>query len=63
MTTGYTDYRVEIKNKKLITDDGRVFNRTAFITLLDAESKDISTEKFGVIDVSSIYDLIKEGRI
>jgi|WetSurMetagenome_2_1015567.scaffolds.fasta_scaffold00001_134 hypothetical protein len=60
MTTGYSDYRVEIKNAKFTSDDGRTCPKTAIITLLSQDKKEIATELFGVIDIESVYNLIKE---
>jgi hypothetical protein len=62
MITRYTDYRVEIKNLRYKSDDGKIFTRTAFITFFNSDNKEISSEKFGAIDINSIYDLIKEGK-
>jgi hypothetical protein len=62
MTTGYTDYRVEIKNVKFTSDDGRICSKTAIITFINAEGKETGTELFGSIEVNAIYDLIKAGK-
>ncbi|MCU0461645.1 MAG: potassium channel family protein [Bacteroidales bacterium] len=62
MTTGYSDYRVEIKNVKFTTDDGRTCPRTAIITLINPEGKESGTELFGAVDVNILYDLINEGK-
>jgi hypothetical protein len=62
MTTGYTNYKVDLKNVKFVADDGRKCSRTAIITFIDSEGKDIDTELFGVAEVNEIYDLIKEGK-
>jgi hypothetical protein len=63
MTSGYTSYQVEIKNVKFIADDGRTCPRTAIITFLDSTGKMIDTELFGAIELSSIFDMIKEGKV
>lgn len=62
MITGYSDYRVEIKNVKFTTDDGRICPRTAILTLINPDGKESGTELFGAVDVNYIYDLIKEGK-
>lgn len=62
MTTGYKSYRVEVKNVKFIADDGRVCPKTAIVTFLDNEGKDLESELMGAIDVNSIYELIREGK-
>jgi hypothetical protein len=62
MTTGYSDYRVEIKSVKFITDDGRTFPKTAIVTFFDKQGRDIDTELFGIPDAASIHDAIKEGK-
>lgn len=62
MTTQYADYRVEVKNVKFTADDGRTCPRTAIITLLNSDRKEIGTELFGAVDVNSVYELIKEGK-
>jgi hypothetical protein len=62
MTTGYKSYRVEIKNVKFTADDGRICPKTAIVTFVDHEGKDMDTELLGAIDVNSIYEMIKEGK-
>jgi len=62
MTTGYSDFRVEIKNVRFTSDDGRICPKTAIVTFINAKGKDISTELFGVIDVDTVYDLIMKGQ-
>jgi hypothetical protein len=62
MVTGYTTYKVEVKNVKFISDDGRTCPRTAIVTLHDKDGEDIGSELFGAVDVSMIYSLIKEGK-
>ncbi len=62
MKTGYKDYHVEIKNVKFIADDGRTCPRTAIVTFHDSKGKVIDNELFGAIEVSAVYDLIKEGK-
>lgn len=62
MTREYSDYRVEIKDVKFRTDDGRIYTRTASIIFFDSENMEIGSELFGAIDVNSIYMLIKEGK-
>lgn len=62
MITGYSDYRVEIKNVKYITDDGRTCPRTVIITMINSDGKESGTELFGAVDDNYIYDLIKEGK-
>jgi hypothetical protein len=62
MTTGYTNYKVEIKKDKFIADDGRTCPMTAIITFFDNENREIDSELFGAVEVSTIYDLIMNGK-
>ena len=62
MVTGYTNYRVEVKNVKFIADDGRTVPRTAIISFFDDKGEEIGSELFGAIEISLIYNLIKEGK-
>ena len=62
MVTGYTTYKVEVKNVKFISDDGRTCPRTAIVTFHDEEGEDIGSELFGAVELSLIYTLIKEGK-
>jgi hypothetical protein len=51
----YSSYRVEIKNLKFISDDGRKFPRTAIVTFLNEKDEEIGTELLGNIDIADIY--------
>jgi len=62
MTTGYSNYKVEIKNVKFIADDGRTCPRTAIVTLYGHDGEEIGSELFGAIDMSEVYKMIKEGK-
>ena len=62
MVTGYSNYRTEIKNVKFITDDGRTCPRTAIVTLIGHNGEEIGTELFGAIEMSDVYNLIKDGK-
>lgn len=62
MTTAYSDFRVEIKNVRFCSDEGRTSPQTAIVTLISSRGKDISTELFGVADISKVYDLIQKGQ-
>jgi Ion channel len=62
MITGYTSYRVEIKDVKFIADDGRICPRTAIINLFDHANGQCGSELLGAIEVSEIYSMIKEGK-
>jgi hypothetical protein len=62
MTTGYSNYRIEVKNVKYIADDGRTCPRTAIVTFFDSDGKELDTELFGAIEINTVYDLIKEGK-
>jgi hypothetical protein len=61
MVTGYSSYRVEIKNVKFIADDGRTCARTAIITLSGPDGETMGTELFGAIETSEIYKMITDG--
>ncbi|MFN8241163.1 MAG: potassium channel family protein [Bacteroidales bacterium] len=62
MITGYTNYKVEIKNVKFVADDGRKCSKTAIVTLYGHEGAEIGSELFGVIEPGEIYQLIKDGQ-
>ena len=61
MVTGYSSYRVEVKNVKFIADDGRICPRTAIITLFDHDNVQVGSELFGAIEIAEVYSMIKEG--
>lgn len=61
MVTGYTSYKTEIKNVKFIAGDGRTCKQTAIVTLYGSNGEEIGSELFGVIEISEIYRMIKEG--
>lgn len=61
MVTGYSNYRVEIKNVKFIADDGRTCPRTAIVTLIGSNGEEIGSELFGVIEMAEIFNMLKEG--
>jgi hypothetical protein len=60
MVTTYSNYSVEIKNVKFISDDGRTCPRTAIITLFDEKGEEIGNELFGAVDMQQVYDSIKD---
>jgi hypothetical protein len=62
MTTGYTSYKVEVKNVKFVADDGRNCSKTAIVTFYDSMGKEINSELFGAVEVNSVFELIKEGK-
>lgn len=62
MKTGYKNYHVNIKDVKFIADNGSTTPRTAIVSFYDSEGKEINNELFGVVDVNTIYDLIKKGK-
>jgi hypothetical protein len=62
MVTGYTNYKVEIKNVKFIADDGRTCPRTAIISLFGHDGEQIGTELFGAIETSEVYKMITDGK-
>lgn len=62
MVTGYSDYRIEVKNVKFIADDGRTCPRTAIVSFRNERGEEIGSELFGAVDVNSIFTLIKEGK-
>jgi len=61
MVTGYSDYRIEVKNVKFIADDGRTCPRTAIVSFHNEKGEEIGNELFGAVDVNHIFTLIKEG--
>ena len=62
MVTTYSNYAVEIKNVKFISDDGRMCPRTAIVTLLNERGEEIGNELFGAVDLKQVYDDIKAGK-
>jgi hypothetical protein len=62
MVTGYTNYQVEIRDEKYITDDGRKYPRTANVMLFDDKGEEIGNELFGDVDIETLYGLIMEGK-
>ena len=62
MVAAYSNYSVEIKNVKFISDDGRTCPRTAIITFFDKRREKIGNELFGAADLKLVYDSIKEGK-
>lgn len=61
MVTAYSNYSVEIKNVKFISDDGRTCPRTAIITLFNERGEEIGNELFGAVDLNGVYESIKNG--
>jgi hypothetical protein len=61
MVTGYSSYRVEIKNVKFIADDGRVCPRTAIITFFDSDNEQLASELLGAIEITLVYEMIRVG--
>lgn len=61
MVTAYSNYSVEVKNVKFISDDGRTCPRTAIIILFNERGEEVGNELLGAVDVNQIYDSIKEG--
>jgi len=62
MVTTYSNYSVEIKNVKFISDDGRTCPRTAIVTLFNDRGEEIGNELFGAVDMQIVYDMIKESK-
>lgn len=58
MTFQYTNYKVEVKNLKYITDNGKVFPRTAIVTLLDNNNQSVAVELFGYLETEKLYKMI-----
>ena len=56
MVTGYSNYRVEMKNVKFIADDGRTCPRTAIVTLIDDKGEEIGSELFGAVEINILYN-------
>ena len=61
MITVYSDYSIEIKNVKFISEDGRTCPRTAIISLFNEKGEEIGNELFGAVDLNQVYDSIKAG--
>ncbi len=58
MTFQYTNYKVEVKNLKFTTDDGKVFPNTAIVTLLDSNNQTVSVELFGYLEIEKLSEMI-----
>ena len=58
MTFQYTNYKVEVKNLKFTTDNGKVFPMTAIVTLLDNNNQSVAVELFGYIETEKLYEMI-----
>ncbi|MBA4321330.1 MAG: hypothetical protein C0408_00785, partial [Odoribacter sp.] len=50
------------KKVKFIADDGRTCPRTAIVTLTGHDGEEIGTELFGAVEMSEVYNLIKDGK-
>ena len=61
MDLHYSSYKVEIKNLKYITDDGRKFPRTAIVAFFNEKGEESGTELFGNLEIGDIYNLIDNG--
>jgi len=61
MVYHYSSYRVEIKNLKYVSEQGRKYPRTAIITLLDVKGYETGTELFGNLNRAEIFELIDSG--
>jgi hypothetical protein len=62
MITGYSSYRVEVKDVKFIAEDGRVCPKTAIVTLFDQSNGQCGSELFGAIDMTEVYTMIRDGK-
>jgi len=62
MITSYSNYHIEIRNVKFIADDGRNCPRTAMVTFHNEEGEEVNSELFGVVDINTVYTMIKEGK-
>jgi len=58
MTFQYTNYKVEVKNLKFTTDNGKVFPMTAIVTLLDNNNQSVAVELFGYLETEKLYEMI-----
>ena len=58
MTFQYTNYKVEVKNLKYTTDDGKVFPGTAIVTLLDNKNQSVAVELFGYLETEKLHKMI-----
>jgi hypothetical protein len=61
MISRLADYKVEIKDSKYITDDGKTLSKTAIVTFAEPDKLGKTTEIFGYIEAEEIYQLIKAG--
>lgn len=62
MTTGYSNYHVELKNEVYVTDAGISYPTTAVVKLYDEKGEEAGREFFGVADVEHIYSMIRSGK-
>ncbi len=61
MFSGYSTYRVEIKDEEFTADDGRTCPRTAIVTFFDRAHEHIGTELYGAPETIEIYKMIEKG--
>ena len=62
MTTGYSNYHVEVRNVKFIADDGRTCPRTAIVTFFIMKAKRLIQNYLGQLILIRFLILIKEGK-
>ncbi|MCU0455971.1 MAG: potassium channel family protein [Bacteroidales bacterium] len=60
MIREYSDYSVEIEDQKFTTEDGRIYPKTAVVTLFAHNKKEAGRELFGVIDTATVYKMIND---
>lgn len=61
MLSGYSTYRVEIKDEEFLAEDGRIYPRTAIITFYDKSHEQIGSEHYGAPETTEIYKMIEKG--
>ncbi len=62
MFSKLSDFKVDIKNIKFITDDGKVLPKTAIVTFDEPDKMGKKVELFGYLDTDAIYKLIDDGK-
>jgi len=62
MLSALNDCKVDIKNLKFITDEGKVLPKTAIITFNEPDKAGKKVELFGYLDSEDIYKLIEDNQ-
>lgn len=62
MVAHFTDYKVEFKNTRYRTKDGKVYNKTAVVTFTSPDMEKTAVENYGCIDPEEVFMAVDEQR-